>query len=217
MKVLRAMITTKAIATAGLLATALLALPSSGANAATYNINGTFDGFAVNLDITTSNILDAVSGYDITGLTGTIASFGAVTLWPNPSQPNPYTIPHSDPNTGPQSGGADLNGLDNVWYPTAPYLLNGVGFLTTGYATGKNFAGALWGTGPGYYGIWVGDGSNVAGEGIDVAGYGGPGDPATVTATPLPSTFTMLMAGFVALGFLAYRGSRKNPAAIAAA
>lgn len=35
-------------------------------------------------------------------------------------------------------------------------------------------------------------------------------------ATPLPSTWTMLIAGFVGLGFLAYRGTKKN-AAVAAA
>jgi hypothetical protein len=37
-----------------------------------------------------------------------------------------------------------------------------------------------------------------------------------VTATPLPSTWTMLIAGFVGLGFFAYRGSKKNSATIAA-
>jgi len=38
-----------------------------------------------------------------------------------------------------------------------------------------------------------------------------------VSQTPLPSTWTMLIAGFVGLGFFAYRGSKKNSAAIAAA
>ena len=38
-----------------------------------------------------------------------------------------------------------------------------------------------------------------------------------VTATPLPSTWTMLIAGFVGLGFFAYRGSKKNAAALLAA
>jgi hypothetical protein len=39
---------------------------------------------------------------------------------------------------------------------------------------------------------------------------------ATPSATSLPSTWTMLIAGFVGLGFFAYRGSKKNTAAIAA-
>ena len=34
--------------------------------------------------------------------------------------------------------------------------------------------------------------------------------------TPLPSTWLMLLSGFVGLGFLAYRGTNKNVAAIAA-
>jgi len=34
-------------------------------------------------------------------------------------------------------------------------------------------------------------------------------------ATPLPSTWTMLVAGFLGLGFLAYRGTKKGAAAIA--
>ncbi len=37
------------------------------------------------------------------------------------------------------------------------------------------------------------------------------------TATPLPSTWTMLIAGFVGLGFFAYRGTKKNGTAVAAA
>ena len=36
-------------------------------------------------------------------------------------------------------------------------------------------------------------------------------------ASPLPSTWTMLIAGFVGLGFFAYRGSKKNVAAVASA
>jgi hypothetical protein len=39
----------------------------------------------------------------------------------------------------------------------------------------------------------------------------------TLNTTPLPSTWTMLIAGFVGLGFFAYRGSKKNTATIAAA
>lgn len=37
------------------------------------------------------------------------------------------------------------------------------------------------------------------------------------TATPLPSTWLMLIAGFAGFGFLAYRGTKKNSVALAAA
>jgi hypothetical protein len=42
-------------------------------------------------------------------------------------------------------------------------------------------------------------------------------DSLSVTATPLPSTWLMLLSGFVGLGFFAYRGTKKNSAALAAA
>ena len=38
----------------------------------------------------------------------------------------------------------------------------------------------------------------------------------TLSQTPLPSTWTMLLAGFAALGFFAYRGSKKSSAIVAA-
>jgi hypothetical protein len=37
-----------------------------------------------------------------------------------------------------------------------------------------------------------------------------------ITATPLPPTWTMQIAGFVGLGFFAYRGAKKKAAALAA-
>ena len=42
-------------------------------------------------------------------------------------------------------------------------------------------------------------------------------DNVTVDPTPLPSTWLMLISGFVGLGFLAYRGTKKNAVAFAAA
>ena len=39
----------------------------------------------------------------------------------------------------------------------------------------------------------------------------------SVAATPLPSTWLMLLSGFVGLGFFAYRGSKKNGVALLAA
>lgn len=38
----------------------------------------------------------------------------------------------------------------------------------------------------------------------------------SATQTPLPSTWSMLIAGFAGLGFFAYRGTKKSSAAIAA-
>jgi len=41
-------------------------------------------------------------------------------------------------------------------------------------------------------------------------------DISAVSATPLPSTWLMLLSGFVGLGYFAYRGTKKNAAALAA-
>jgi hypothetical protein len=41
--------------------------------------------------------------------------------------------------------------------------------------------------------------------------------PLAVANTPLPSTWTMLIAGFAGLGYFAYRGSKKSSSALAAA
>jgi hypothetical protein len=42
-------------------------------------------------------------------------------------------------------------------------------------------------------------------------------DNVVVSSTPLPSTWTMLVAGFFGIGFFAYRGTKKNSASVAAA
>jgi hypothetical protein len=47
--------------------------------------------------------------------------------------------------------------------------------------------------------------------------YGNEITNVSLNATPLPSTWTMLIAGFIGLGFFAYRGTKKGSAAIAAA
>jgi len=59
------------------------------------------------------------------------------------------------------------------------------------------------------------------GTASDPSGTAAPDQEASVsfslTQTPLPSTWLMLLSGFVGLGFFAYRGTKKNSAAFAAA
>ena len=40
-------------------------------------------------------------------------------------------------------------------------------------------------------------------------------DNVSVSTTPLPSTWSMLLAGFIGFGFVAYRGTRRNSSAVA--
>jgi choice-of-anchor C domain-containing protein len=56
-----------------------------------------------------------------------------------------------------------------------------------------------------------------SGNGTFPTAFGPALDNVSVSATPLPSTWSMLIAGFVGLGLIAYRGTRKNRTATATA
>jgi hypothetical protein len=60
--------------------------------------------------------------------------------------------------------------------------------------------------------LFLGDGTSRANAIGDYSAF-----TYTTSATPLPSTWLMLLSGFVGLGFLAYRRTKKNAAALAAA
>jgi hypothetical protein len=64
-----------------------------------------------------------------------------------------------------------------------------------------------------YIEIDQGEFTEPFGPGFDYIPFGLTG---AIQATPLPSTWTMLIAGFVGLGFFAYRGTKKSAAALAA-
>jgi hypothetical protein len=73
-------------------------------------------------------------------------------------------------------------------------LLNTLVFTTVGDSLKVNLAGATF-----WPGSWL------------VRDFG------SVSQTPLPSTWTMLIAGFVSRGFFGYRGSKNRAAALTAA
>jgi hypothetical protein len=78
---------------------------------------------------------------------------------------------------------------------------------------------------PGTYNIYQTFTVSVVGTGSDTLVFTTANDPSVTylddvsltasTATPLPSTWLMLLSGFVGLGFFAYRGSKKNAVAAA--
>lgn len=59
-------------------------------------------------------------------------------------------------------------------------------------------------------GIWIGEGLTGSNTGADSLTVN------SLTVTPLPSTWLMMLSGFVGLGFFAYRGRKKNAALSAA-
>jgi hypothetical protein len=92
-----------------------------------------------------------------------------------------------------------------------------------------SFGGVLLTTDSGSVGVWTPNSFNIVATSTTETltfsslvttgspSYGNEITDVALSATPLPSTWTMLIAGFAGLGFFAYRGTRKNLTAIAAA
>jgi hypothetical protein len=91
-----------------------------------------------------------------------------------------------------------------------------LGFNTLG---GELTFGLPWYNNPGVFGFAFQnlDNSNPGGGPYNPLHYYGAGNFEASAVTPLPSTWTMLIAGFIGLAFFAYRGTKKGSAAIVAA
>jgi hypothetical protein len=183
-----------ALASTVVLGSALMALPAQA--------NTMWDVVGLGLDA----VITVNGSNDIINVTGTVGNGGAF----------PGFIDHISgllPPPGPIGGGTNADN-DNIFIPTGTpttaYLTNNgfaFGLQTQCNGTGQCLGGVLWADGGGTYELFFGNWFS------DVAG------PVTFTelASPLPSTWTMLIAGFVGLGFLAFRGGKKRSATLAAA
>jgi hypothetical protein len=99
-------------------------------------------------------------------------------------------------------------------FPTVSLIVGG----NTVYATGiTNLFSGNWYDWTASYTATGSDAGKPISIDLFSPGIQGDFDNVRLTATPLPSTWTMLIAGFVGLGFFAYRGTKKGSAAIAAA
>jgi hypothetical protein len=184
------------------------------ASASTYDLTGTASGDLVNL-------VFSVSDGAVTGVTGSIAGYGTVSnysgSWPNVGDvlsSGLYVAPPSGPVTpgtvwtvqNPEnSGGANFE-VDNVWTNTAPYLTyaGGVAFLLSDNLTAYISAAYPSGSAGEYY-LFLGN-YNI-----------NTNFSAAVAQTPLPSTWTMLIAGLVGLGLFAFCAAKKSSVALSAA
>ena len=126
------------------------------------------------------------------------------------------------------AGVGNLSGIFAADNNVSAIFLNGTQIYTGPAQNGNE---------PQFYNIWTGfSGTTLNGLNtltFDVVNYGdstftggaGTANPtglnveftSFVGQTPLPSTWTMLIAGFAGLGFFAYRGTKKSSAAIATA
>jgi hypothetical protein len=202
---------TKAAMTTAALAVAALMSYSPAAKASTYELDGvvpsvSLGGGLVDLTINYGNTADS-GGFDVTSVSGTV--FGvAVKLaggYPGPGE--------NSSNLSPDN----LFYYDNIIYPTgAPgSVFDYYGLLLQSSPLSSLFVYAnIFGV-PGV-GSPVVDVYTSANGGYPYAGVLGTSFAGTF-ATPLPSTWTMLIAGIIGLGFFAYRGAKNRPAEVAAA
>jgi hypothetical protein len=203
----------------------MLAMTPAGATTYTYTgIAGSGDdGYHVSATVDLSCGGACTSGTYYEG--GTLTSLALSIVGPTPSNASVFSISSTDANYIGSSNG-NIFGV-----PSYLTLSNAGGVITITnwlvfadintdtplgsinyaiYTTGNDTIGGL-GTGD-YFDnatLGIGNGSGTSHPGV----WSGPG---IVSTTPLPSTWTMLIAGFAGLGFLAYRGTKKRTAALAA-
>jgi len=174
-------------------AIAAFALTGS-AQAATYLVDYQSNGAApltANLVVTTSDVLNGVGGYDVTGISGDVSGDVVTHLIGNPAQPSP-------------SYSADGWFIyDNVYYPGAPTVSYwGLLFGSAGHEYN------LFSDSPTQYELY----QATAGYGFTQNSVGtlfsaplhleGPGGSAGVDGVPEPASWMTMVLGFGLLGGL---------------
>lgn len=95
--------------------------------------------------------------------------------------------------------------------------VNGVTQDLTYTVTGANTHGNMLYASESLFFSLVSGSNTISFASTDTSGdYGAVVGNVSLTATPLPATWTMLLAGFAGLGFIAYRGAKKSSAIAAA-
>ena len=176
-----------ALAIAVVAVAALFALPAKASTYFDFSYYGT--GVSGSAAFTATGI---AGNYSLTGVTG-IANGLAITGFSAYANSDNMVLSPSTPVIS--EGGISFTTSGDTWNI---YSLNGNYYITSvnlfNDANGVGVVGGNFGT-------------ELTSLSIE--------DP--VSLTPLPSSWTMLIAGCLGLGWLAYRGSKKGSAAIAAA
>jgi hypothetical protein len=184
--------TIKRLGLAALVGAALLGA-SASANAlsvTTWNFDGTFTG-----GVKLFSTITVDNTNQITGITGALSGLSI------PGHPSYLLITGINPS-GQVGGGTNVLPIDFTFFPGGPYLdSNGLSF-TLSPSTSQLTGAGLWANSPTDYEMFIGNWLAI----LDASSL-------QVSQTPLPSTWTMLIAAFVGLGFLAYSGTKKRSVA----
>lgn len=169
----------------------------AGADAATYSFDfSTTDAvFAVAATLTTADTLNAIGGYDVLSISGTLSGpgGGTISLVANPDQPNP--------------GATTYFMYDNVYFPGGTPKVDEYGIL---FSVGA-YDYELYSIGPSTYYL---SSTNPAGGYVpgEAAAFGAPATIAA-SAVPEPTTWVLTLLGFAGLALFAGRKARRSAAA----
>jgi len=170
-------------------------LCSAGAKADTFDFTMAGGGFSIDSVLTASRT--GAFSWSVDGVSGTVTTGGQSFAISSLLGVNGYPNPGFSVSNG--------NIVDEYFINPAVYgfgqgAAGGIGFV----ANGVDFWIYLQGGDSSTYHLLDNNGADVLGTG-------------DVTATPLPSTWAMLLAALVGLGFLVFRGTKTNTVALAAA
>ena len=198
----------------------LAAMSISAANAAVYSFDFLSADNVYNAvgTFTTANLVTSnpAAGYRITDIAGTVSGpgGGAITGLVEPATYADF------PNHSTSPLGAFW--IDNTYFPgTAPYIdLWGVAFTTTGSGNEWNMWANNWDptagdglpSGTPSYSLY----EYTSGSGYTVQETSGSKSPVkAISAVPEPATWTMMLLGFLGLGFMVRGIRRKHVSAVA--
>jgi hypothetical protein len=179
---------------ATLLSTAAL-VAATPANAASYSFNfmSSDNIYQASGIITTADVLNSVSGYDILGISGSVSGAGGGSIDSLVGNPNPSHL------TTDYSVGFIY---DNVLFPSSSQKLDIGGVL---FKTGGTIWN-LWGNSSKDYELYSYGSTNGLGIKVDTHGS------FSTSPVPEPETYAMLMAGLGLMGFVARRRKRQDHA-----
>ena len=164
----------------------------STANATVYKF--AFESF--DAELTAAGQITVNAAGEVTGVSGMISGLANQTI--SAVTPNPNFS-----STAYSPDGSFI--YDNLYHASGmPFDVDGLLFVT---AQDPGGYWNLWGNSPGNYSLWESAGS-----------YNYPIEESgnlSVTATPEPSIWAMLLIGFTGLGFAGYRSTKRTAAAAA--
>ena len=182
---------------------------SSAASAYTFSFDGS------NLFAGIGNTLDGSFSIPVSDFTGSTSNGSTITLPNADISALNFTLVYT--GTPPNPSGSISFGLSDLYTTPTPLTPSVTFTFESGLPQITSGIGSLAANSDGAFGLTCCGGATVTYPGAFGPATTDDGGVWVTSATPLPSTWTMLIAGFVGLGFFAYRGTKNSTAVTTAA